>query len=60
LKPNPDYHEKTDFSTFADNRNDEYLENFINKAFIKIPVYNILTSNVELKKELGANNVKSL
>ena len=60
LKPNPNYHEKTDFSTFANNKNDEQLENFINNAFIKIPVYNILTSNVELKKELGANNVKSL
>lgn len=60
LKVNPDYHEKTDFSTFADNRNDESLENFINKAFIKIPVYDIYTSNVDIKKELGANNVKSL
>lgn len=60
LKPNPDYHEKTDFSTFADSRNDGQLENFINNAFIKIPIYHILTSNVDLKNELGANNVKSL
>lgn len=60
LKPNPDYHEKTDFSTFANSRNDEPLEEFINKAFIKIPVYDIYTSNVDIKNELGANNVKSL
>lgn len=60
LKPNPDYHEKTDFSTFSNSRNDEPLEEFINKAFIKIPVYDIYTSNVDIKNELGANNVKSL
>lgn len=60
LKPNPDYHEKTDFSTFSDSRNDEPLEDFINKAFIKIPVYHILSSNVDIKNELGANNVKTL
>ncbi len=59
LTPNPNYHEKTDFSKFSD-RNDEYLENFINNAFTKIPVYHILMSNVDLKNELGANNVKSL
>lgn len=60
LKPNPDYHGKTDFSTFADSRNDEPLEEFIDKAFIKIPVYDICISSVDIKNELGANNVKSL
>ena len=57
-EPNPDYKEKTDFSDF--DTNEKSVEEYVKKAFRKIPVYKILTSNVDIKNELGANNIKAL
>lgn len=57
-EPNPNYKEKTDFSNFANSN--EAIEEYVRKAFNKIPVYKILTNNADIKKELGANNIKAL
>ena len=58
LEPNKNYNEKTDITDFA--TDSKKVEDFVNKAFTKIPVYNVLTSSSDIKKELGADNIKSL
>lgn len=57
-EPNPNYKEKTDFSQFENN--EDAIEEYVKKAFNKIPVYKILTKNADIKEELGANNIKAL
>ena len=57
-EPNPNYKEKTDFSQFENN--EDAIEEYVKKAFNKIPVYKILTKNTDIKEELGANNIKAL
>lgn len=58
LEPNKNYNEKTDISDFA--KDSQKVEDFVNKAFTKIPVYDVLTYLSDIKKELGADNIKSL
>lgn len=58
LEPNKNYNEKTDITYFA--TDSKKVEDFVNKAFTKIPVYDVLTSSSDIKKELGADNIKSL
>ena len=58
LEPNKNYNEKTDISDFA--KDSQKVEDFVNKAFTKIPVYDVLTYSSDIKKELGADNIKSL
>ena len=58
LEPNKNYNEKTDITDFA--TDSKKVEDFVNKAFTKIPVYDVLTSSSDIKKELGADNIKSL
>lgn len=58
LTPNKNYNQKTDITDFA--LNSQKVEDFVNKAFTKIPVYHVLTYSSDIKKELGADNIKSL
>ena len=58
MEPNKNYNEKTDITYFA--TDSKKVEDFVNKAFTKIPVYDVLTSSSDIKKELGADNIKSL
>lgn len=55
---NPDYHEKTDFSNF--DRDRKSLEEFIGKAFIRIPVIKIYTKASDIKSVIKTNNIKGL
>lgn len=56
-EPNPDYKEVTDIESL---KNQDNLEQFIEKAFKEIPYYNILISSADIKNALGANNIKAL
>lgn len=48
LEPNKNYNEKTDITDFA--TDSKKVEDFVNKAFTKIPVYDVLTSSSDIKK----------
>lgn len=64
LESNPDYKGPTDMSLFKNNYSYEddqrIYKEFIDKAFRKIPVYELNYSNYDIKQELGANNIKTL